>query len=192
MFLIDNWGDDSGVIRRVGRLLKRICVLLKGRARAYMISVKDFWVSNGCYVYRVIVAWSLWEILSSMMYWSVVTFMEEVLEIEPMAKRDIFYGIGFFAFITFPAFLIRLLILLWYVMRCNGRLYRKYRFEMKIVAFVLLIYWCYVSDFDASNLLVGSMIEVRPYWTPFSIIYNTIQIALYMVALYFWENFWDK
>lgn len=192
MFLIGNWGDDFGIIRRVGRLLQERCALLKGRARAYVISVKDFLVANGCYVYRFVVAWSLWEILSSITHWSVMTFMEEVLKIKSTAKPDIFYGIGFFAFITFPTFLIWLLILLWYVIKCNDRLYRRYSFELKIVAFALLLYWCYVSHFDVSNLLIGSMIEVRPYWTPFSIIYNSVQIALYVVALYFWENIWDK
>ncbi len=162
------------------------------RLRDKFKAIVSFIMRSRCYIYRLVVGWFLLIIVVNHTSWVVEKLLFDVLHIEVTRIRYIVDRMNIFLFILFPELLFQIVIILWYVVRCKESVYRRHRSDLRLAAFMLLVYWGYLSSFNELLPVIGPLVEVFPNRVPFAIIYHFSHIVLFMILLYFWEKIWDS
>ena len=162
------------------------------RLRDKFKAMVSFIMRSRCYIYRFVVGWFLLIIVVNHTSWIVEKLLFDVLHIKVTRIRYIVDSMSIFLFILFPELLFQIVIILRYVARCKEVVYRRYRSDLKLAAFVLLVYWGYLSSFNELLPIIGPLVEVFPNRVPFAIIYHFAHVALFMILIYFWEKIWDS
>ena len=179
------------VVFKVTTFMKSTLETVKSVMVSIYTNIMKYIKINKCYIYRFLVGWFILQIIIESTGWTTEILISEILKVE-RSRLDNFYGLSIFIVVLLPEFMLQMLVLVLYILRCNIDTYNKYSIYIRFFIVVLLGYWSYIMEFNSYHPVLGPLIEDHPYQTPFIIVYHMIHIALYICALYIWNRFIDN